>query len=409
MKTSQILILVVLSLSLCQSCKEADIRLSDTSGEQIPVLGWHGLQSDFADAAHYKEMADAGFTINFDAWTSDPAKKLAMLDAAHAAGMKEYVTADMLDKFTDEQKKQVISHPALAGYHFRDEPSAKDFDHLADHVKKVQAIDSKHPCYINLFPNYANAEQLGAASYREHVQMYIAKVPVPFVSYDHYPVSLNEEGAKYLGDGFYENLEIIADEAKKAEKPFWAFAMSTPFNAYKPIPTLSDLRLQVYSDLAYGAQCIQFFTYLTPHPGAEWFHCGPIDTLGVKTDTWYVVQAMSREIKALSPVFLNARTLWTAHTGEIPKGCTEYDKSKLPKVFGSLDIAGGKGALVSQLEKGDDNFLVVVNHDVKENITVQATGAKNLRRVEKDGSIIKVNGTVQNLTPGDIVIYFWKK
>ncbi|MDR2449927.1 MAG: hypothetical protein LBD52_08220 [Prevotellaceae bacterium] len=171
-------------------------------------------------------------------------------------------------------------------------------------------------------------------------------------------------------------------------------------------PTHNDIRLQVYSDLAYGAQCIQYFTYADVG-NLEWR--APTGPNGEKLGTYYILKEVNAEIKALSPVFLNATVKWVRHTGEIPVGCTELDKSMLPSVFHTLHIQGGKGALVSLMEKGNDNFLVIVNHDINEDITVEASGAADLYRVLKDASIVAADNRMHTLTPGDMLIYFWKK
>jgi hypothetical protein len=210
-----------------------------------------------------------------------------------------------------------------------------------------------------------------------------------------------------MSEGQY-TLEVMSAEAKKANKPLWAFVLSTAhknFDFPYPVPTRNDLRLQAYSDLAYGAQCIQYFTYdFVGNKGWE----APLASDRTKTETYNIVKAMNEEIKALSPVFLNAKMIWVAHTGEIPAGCIEQDKSKLPAVFHSLDIKGGKGSLVSLMEKGNDNFLVIINHDINEDITVQASGTSALQRVKKDGSVVIADNRIHILTPGDVLIYFWK-
>jgi hypothetical protein len=257
-----------------------------------------------------------------------------------------------------------------------------------------------------LFPNGASTEQLGSPTYREHVENFLKTIPVPFLSFDHYPIQ-RIDGKRTLHGNYYENIEIIADEAKKAGMPFWAFALATPHWEY-PAPTLSDLRLQVYTDLAYGAQCIQYFTYWNPAGDGMWNQeLAPMTSTGEKTETYNTVQAMNREIKSLSKVFLNAKVIWTAHTGVIPKGCTELDKSKLPSAVKSLEISES-GALVSLLEKGDDRFLVIVNHDVNKEITVDVAGGSGLQMVNKDGSVVPVIEK-QNLDAGDAMILFWKK
>ena len=83
------------------------------------------------------------------------------------------------------------------------------------------------------------------------------------VSFDHYPVISDGKGPASLRGEWYENLEIVSAAARKAGKPMWAFALSVPHSSY-PAPTPAHLRLQVFSNLAYGAQVIQYFTYWTP-------------------------------------------------------------------------------------------------------------------------------------------------
>ena len=138
--------------------------------------------------------------------------------------------------------------------------------HWADQIK---AADSTHFCYLNLLPNGVDEQALGD-TYRGYVNRFINEVQLPLVSFDCYPV---------IGDqvrhNWYENLEIIADESKKANLPFWAFALSTAHTPY-PIPTMSELRLQMYSNLAYGAQVLQYFTYWNPDTTTWNFHQAPI-------------------------------------------------------------------------------------------------------------------------------------
>jgi len=403
MKQMKQIISIIVLLIMVSGCKE--IQIEDTSGEQIPVLGWYGIPSEYASVERYKDMAEAGFTIDFPHaynFASEPDKCFAALDAAQAAGMQLAIMADALLNFSETDRAKLMAHPALNHYHILDEPSTKIFDDLAAKVKAVQAIDKQHLCYINLFPSYVSAEQSGSPTYREHVSVFLKTVPVTFLSFDNYPI-LQKDGKRRLREEYYENIEIISDAAKKAGLPFWAFALSTAHMDY-PAPTLSDLRLQVYTDLAYGAQCIQYFTYWTPE---GWIpELAPMTSTGEKTETYTTVQAMNKEIIALSKVFLNAKVLWTAHTGVIPKGCTKLDKSKLPPVIQSLEISE-PGALVSFLEKGADRFLVIVNHDINAEITVNITGRSNLRMVNKDGSIAPI-ATEQALTPGDVIILFWK-
>jgi hypothetical protein len=397
---------------LLAACSESQ---SGAHSEQLPILGWYGLptQGDCVSVKHYREMAEAGFTINLPgdevpkANSALAARYLAVLDTANTAGIKLMVNYKVLEKCTPDDLNKLVTHPALAGYTIRDEPSAKDFDTLAKIVKQIQTIDTLHFCYINLYPNYANDEQLGIAgedAYRRHVQKYLAEVPVSPVSFDHYPVQIDFLNRRYLRSEFYENLEIIADESRKAGKPFWAFALSTAHYHY-PTPTLADLRLQVYSNLAYGAQGIQYFTWFDPW-GNTSNDSVPIRIDGTQSPVYFTVQAMNREIAELSKVFLNSKVIWTAHTGTVPKSCKPLDAALLPSVIKSLEISG-TGALVSMLEKNETQYLTIVNHDINNNVVAKINGSNSLRLFNKSGQTVPLVEE-QTLTPGDIIVLTWK-
>src|SRR5206468_594439 len=186
--------------------------------------------------------------------------------------------------------RRFSQHPALGGYFIRDEPSAADFAALARSVKRIRAVDPRRPCYINLFPNYATSAQLGVPTYQEYTDRFVAEVPVPFLSFDNYPVT-----AGGLRPGWYENLEVVARAARKARKPFWAFALAVAHGPY-PVAQVEHLRLQAFSNLAYGAACLQYFTYWTPK-STEWnFHQAPVEE-GKRTAVYPRVNQVNAEVQ----------------------------------------------------------------------------------------------------------------
>ena len=384
-------------------------QIEDVSGIQLDILGWYGIPNGKGTAERYQMMKQAGFTHNLPSETAqshDENTVLAELDNAHAAGMKMLVYAPMMDR-NAAFVKNVTEHPANGGYVVQDEPHMQHFAALEKTVKKIQAIDSKNPCYINHLP--WGATETG---YQLFIQTFLETVPVTFLSFDAYPVHIDENGQRYVSPIIYNSLEVIAAEAKRANMPFWAFALATKHGPY-PSPTLDDLRLQVYSNLAYGAQCVQYFTYWTPPD--DLFITGPLDKNGQATDTYGVVKAMNSEIIALSKVFRNAKVLTVMHTGAgaLPEGAMAFDAGKLPAAVKSLEVTGGDNgaAVVSILEKGADMFFMVVNRSINNNMNVKIEGTDALRRVKKDGTAIMIGKGVKSLgiTPGDALIYFWKK
>ncbi|MCL2118388.1 MAG: beta-galactosidase [Planctomycetaceae bacterium] len=376
--------------------------------EQIPVLAWYGVSPEASAVERYIELRESGITHNLTFFSTEDELAVA-LDAAEKAGIKMFAACPELQSDPEKTANRFKDHPALAGYHLADEPGRASFPMLGEWARKIQAVDDKHCCYVNLFPNYAPLWALGTESYREHVRLSIEEVPTPFVSFDYYPVV--EEGAapdkRILRGTWYENLEVVSDESRKAGKPFWAFALTVAHGPY-PIPTPAELRLQVYSNLVYGAQGIQYFTYWTPNPETAGydFHHGPIDFETAKrTEVYDDIKEMNREIKNLSRVFLNAKVVSIAHTGGmIPQGTQRLEK--LPDGITTLEFEG-EGAIVSVLEKEGKSYLVLVNRDFKNTMKVTIEGEPGLLRVLKDGTMVPASVYISTMTvaPGDILIY----
>jgi hypothetical protein len=200
-------------------------------------------------------------------------------------------------------------------------------------------------------------------------------------------------------------LETISSKAKAKGIPFWAFALSSSHFDY-PIPTLTHLRFQMFSNLAYGAQGLQYFTYFQPTFISA--QVAPIDGNGNKTTAWYVIQQMNAEIKGLSPVFLGATVQSVGHTGSLPTGTTAYTNSA---PINSLTTSGSSGAVVSRLVNGSNNYLVVVNRDINNTmtLTITADATKNISAVSKNGTKTALTSGYLSRTvaPADIVILQW--
>jgi hypothetical protein len=388
------------------------VRDLEDDGRQIPTVGWFGI-SQFGflhTAARAQELKDCGIThsLNYGFYTHNDAQTA--LDAAQTAGIKliaQYKTNDnpSYEEFVNKFK----THPALDGYYLADEPNMNDFAELNTLKNNIRALDPSHYSYVNLWSNGGGSEHLGTSSYPTYVSNFISQYNPSFLSFDAYPIRMSGgQGPRIIEPAWYLNLEQIAGAAKTAGIPFWTISLSASHLVY-PDPTIDDLRLQIYSSLAYGSQCIQYFTYW--YPGNA-YRMAPLDVNGYKTDAWYALQTMNREIKSLSPVFLGATMVSVAHTGTtIPAGTTRL--TTLPPVIESLETPDG-GAVVSVMEKGSDAYLVVVNRSVQSpesTMTLNVTLKKGVWRVTKDGTKIYLGATTDNsqVTPGDVVIYTWKK
>ncbi len=377
-------------------------------GPPLPIWAWHGVPSDQATPERYKELAEAGFTLSFNG-APDAKTTIAMLGAAHSAGVKLLISMPELQSNPEETARQFKDHPALGGYYLRDEPSAALYAELGEWTRRIQSVDNEHPCYVNLLPTYGNPGMWGTPDYDSYVKKYLEQVPTPMLSFDHYPVI--RTGADAASDrvrpDFYHNLEICSQAAREAKRPLGAFVLAVAHTPY-PIPTIAHLRLQAYSDLAYGAQVIQYFTYWTPVSTVWNFHEAPISADGKRTATYDVVKQMNAELQAVRGVFVGSEVESIGHTGvAIPAGTMPYQ----PAVPVKSLTTEGTGVVASVLKKENQRFLVLVNRDIHNTTTatIEFDGATAVAKVDKQGALHPVpNSNVSTaIEPGDVAIYAW--
>lgn len=370
---------------------------------EIPIMAWYSIPAADATPERYRELADCGFTINFSHLkTLDQLKQ--SLDCAEQAGVKVMATCRELESNPDSVVELIKDHPALYGYFLRDEPVTADFPKLAAWAEKIRAVDDSHPMYLNLFPNYVNPAALGC-SYREYVHRFIEEVKLPLVSFDYYPVTTDG-----IRQSWYENLQVVADESAAAGLPFWAFALSTAHGPY-PVPTMAGLRLQMYTNLAYGASVLQYFTYWNPGTDTWDFHEAPINQNKEQSEAYGLVKAMNEEIQARAGVFVGSKVVFLAHTGEtVPPECRQLG-DELPSHVTSLSTTGPEGAVVSLLENGKWNYLVVVSRTMDSPVALEVGFDEKASLVGRDGSVNKIESgrTSFEIAEGDVLIFRFRK
>ncbi len=373
----------------------------------IPILAWYSIPASQTSVERYKEMRAIGITYSLSFLPNIDEVKRA-LDAAEQAGVKLLVSCPELKKEPEKTVKQLMDHPAVAGYHLKDEPGMDLYPELASWAKQIRKVDANHFCYVNLFPDFAGSKRLGTDSYEEYVEEYIKQIPIDFVSFDYYPVMKD-----HLLKSWYKNLEVISKKSREGEKPFWAFVLTTNYDNDHVTPqTIAAMRLQAFSNLAYGAQGIQYFTYWSAtsvnSPSGEDQRGAPITATGKRSVVYDRVKQMSQEIENLSDVFLGAEVISVRHTelGKIPEGTIRL--TSLPEPVKVLDTHGAP-ALVSVLKKGENSFLVIVNKDFLNNLEYTIYGDDSMKRILKDGAIVPASAYEPSmvLDPGDIAVYMF--
>ncbi|MEI6679861.1 MAG: hypothetical protein WCL21_14700 [Mariniphaga sp.] len=391
------ILLLCFIILICQGSISAQERI--TSDTPLPIMAWAGIPDTESNSDRFNELKEMGINVNLSNYPNAAAMQQA-LDLAQQAGIKMVASCPELKTDLENTVKRFMNHPALIGYFLRDEPVRKDFADLGDWAKKITAIDSKHFCFVNLISsiNTTKTDALGTPSYAEYVSTFAKEVPTKLLSFDFYPIL-----TQGIHESWYDGLTIFSAEAKKLNTPFWAFALASSYNELHPIPDIPALRLQLYSNLAYGAQGLEFWAYWM----SQGLRCAPIGLDGRRTIVYDRIKMVNNEIQRLAGVFVGSKVVSVRHTGVvIPKGTSQL--TSLPWAIKVFETEGS-GALVSILEKGDNSFFVVVNRDLQKSMPITILGEPALKRVLKDGTVVKadVYARTTEIEPGDVAIYMF--
>ncbi|UCG15981.1 MAG: hypothetical protein JSV19_11875 [Phycisphaerales bacterium] len=246
--------------------------------------------------ARYAEIAEAEFTLvigGFGAKTPETVQR--QLELCRKHGLRAIVAMAGLGP------EQLPDVPACWGYCVRDEPNARDFLALRAQVDAIRKARPGRLAYINLFPNYASAAQLGTATYDEHVRRFVEEVDVDVLSMDHYPLMRPDADGR---DAYCRNLETMRQVSLAAKIPFWNFFNTMPFGPHSD-PTEAQLRWQIYTSLAYGAKGVLYFCYWTPR-GDEFPKGGAIITAdGRRTRHYDQAARINFGLKNLGPTLMH--------------------------------------------------------------------------------------------------------
>lgn len=369
---------------------------------RIEILAWRGPPAAETSPERYRQLAAAGFTRALTPFPSADAAAAA-LDVAAETGLTLVIGCPELGADPEKTSARFHGHPGLAGYDLGDEPSPAAFLSLATLARRLAAADPEAVCYVNLLPTYASPGQLGGDSYGRYVERFLDEVPVRVLSFDHYPIT--KEGVR---EDYFQNLEIVSSAAANRGLPLWAFVLSVAHHPY-PVPTAEHLRFQAFCNLAYGAKCIQYFTYWTPFPGTWDFHQGPIETDGTVTPTYALVQTLNRRIDELGPIFADASPVHVGHLGEpLPPGTEPYESQGGSPV---IHLDAGR-ILVSHMRGAQIDYCVVVNRDLLQPARLTFgtwAGSDHADLTTPAAPVVVRPGQTFDIPPADLRVWGWRR
>ena len=360
--------------------------------DEFILLTWTGIVDVNYAEWQLQKMVECGINT-YLGWRETYDELEVILNAADKVGINVIVSSPELESDTKNMVERMTAHKSFYGYHIEDEPEVSEFPILADRINEILKYDKEHPCYVNVYPNWAWGGENG---YISKLRSFLKEVPVPFLSFDNYPIK-NVNGAIEVRSDWYHNLEDIRTAAKEAKMPFWSFALALSHGtaeASYPVPTLAQMRLQQFSNMVYGAVAFQYFT--------GW---GYIQNNKIVQRVFDIVKQVNSELKSMQKIFLGANIKGVWHTGDnIPSGTKKLNI--LPSGVTKLQTSA-TGAVVSSFTNKGHNYMAVVNKNC-EGAMALTVGFKvdNVVTVAKGGAEAPVQENYQ-IEAGDILIFKW--
>lgn len=314
-----------------------------------------------------------------------PEKNFKMLDLARKYGMKVYVSDPRVtgsDKEIEEMVETYRHHPATAGYYIRDEPDSAMLDWAIKTYRKIASLDKDKIPHVNLFPDFAvkNYEK----AYVERWIEGVGKENLKYLSFDNYPFLRKGKFEK----SYYNNLDIIRRAGLKYKVKTSSYLQSFGIvNTFRR-PNENEMRLNVYSNLAYGIKNPVWFCYATPTgQGDQKFMNSIIDSLGHKTDLYKPFQQFNTEMTQLGKTLIHLDAVEVYHSGD----SLWMGTKPVPADFFFKPIESSSQLILSHFKDQNSKreYVMVVNKSFRESktFTFQLTG-----KIKKLQQISKVNG-----------------
>lgn len=323
----------------------------------------------------------------------DKAGNTKTLDMAQKHGLKVYIYDGRVNESDDKIKAMVDdfkSHPALAGYYVLDEPDTARLASAIVMQNKVKALDPSKDAYINHLPDWAiDPKENYEHSFLPRYINGVGKEKLNYLAYDNYPFKRGHR----LEKTYFNNLEIIRRVGLKynvkTSSCLQSFGMG--FNNVVELrrPNADEMRMNVYSNLAYGVKNPVWYTYYTQDnltPKFTMYKC-VIDSAGVKTDMYSPFQKLNGEMKQLGKTLINLDAMEVYHTGD-----SLWLGTKLPPADFIAQVTDKKAEVILSRfvdKTSGKQYLMVVNRSFKKpaQLTIQLKDA-----VKKVSEISNVTG-----------------
>ena len=303
----------IVSLCLCLALTRVCI------GEEkpfFPLTAWDDVRSEDT----IQKMAECG--VNLIAFVPPQ-----LLDACEKHGVKAIVfdprVTPAWDKpFSSKVANDVLpeiiekynDHPAVFGYHLKDEPDGGQFAELAKSAELVRKLAPGKWPYINLTPG------MGDGYIKDHLQPFVDQCKPPILSYDNYADRRERRVLlRLLGEHVGRPLGRVEEQAPVPHHPPDRRPLQLP-RSHGGGPAAADLRRARLrraraglstSSAASRSPCSTRRTSATS--------AGRSTSSARRPRVWEDLRNINRQVLNLAPTLLKLRSDDVYHVGEIPE------------------------------------------------------------------------------------------
>ena len=344
--------------------------------------------ADFLTDAQYQVLKEAHVDVIFNIGpgvATDRTGNLKTLDMARQHGLKVY-TYDARINQGEEAIRAMVNdyrgHPALAGYYNTDEPDSARLQTVIDLHRLVTRLDPTRDAYVNHLPDWAvnNYEQGFLTRWIEGV----GKENLNYLAFDNYPYKRKQR----LEKTHFNNLDIIRRLGLrygiKTSSCLQSFGMY--FSGVEELrrPNAHEMRLNGFSNLAYGVKNPVWFPYWTQIRHTEVLTFSPciIDSAGAKTDLYEPFKILNGEMKQLGKTLIRLDAREVYHTGDSLWLGTAHPPADF--VWKVLDEKAD--VILSRFTDQQTNtkeYIMVVNKSFKEAKQLRFRVGRSVKRVKE--------------------------
>lgn len=226
--------------------------------------------------------------LNYNDWKAE------QVEGAGYNGETPFSKYDLYDEYKD----------IITGIHIVDEPKDTHFPIYGNStlIEDFKKVYPNADYMVNLIPIYG-ARSYGFESFDDMLDVYdevfMSHFDTPYISIDVYPFHVKVPEAKSF---LVKNHNGIAKKAKETGARTTFILQSATGIEFEPELSEGDMRYQVNTALAFGADNLQYYCYSVP-AGREYNYC-ILNADNTPSELYYHVQKINRELQSFASAYL---------------------------------------------------------------------------------------------------------